>query len=205
MLTHAKWLVVAVMLVMGGGFVAQRALAQGRYGHGYTYHDGRYIGKRLQRMREALELSDAQVATARTILLKSRKQAIPLHAELRVAHLEMQEIFTQETVDKGALESTVQRIGELRQQLLRHRVNTRLELRALLTPEQQAKARTLAMDRIFDDRHYGMRHERGEYHRGRGMRHERGEHYGRHGMRHERGEYHRGRGMRHERGEYYRQ
>ena len=177
MLTYAKWLVVAVVLVVGGGFVAQRALAQGRYGHGYAHHDGRYIGKRLQHMREALELSDAQAATARTILLKARKQAIPLHAELRVAHLEMQEIFTQEMMDKAALESTMQRIGELRQQLLRHRVNTRLELRALLTPEQQAKARTLAMDHVFEDRHYGMRHERGRYHRRRGMRHERGEHH----------------------------
>ncbi len=166
MLTHAKWLVVAVILAVGGGFVAQRALAHGRYGHGYAQHDGKHIGKRLQHMREALELSDAQVATARTMLLEARKQAIPLRAELRVARLELREIFSQESVDKAALESRVRRIGELRQQLFRHRVNTRLELRALLTPEQQAKARTLAMDHVFDDhRHGGMRHERGAHHR----------------------------------------
>lgn len=160
---------LAIALMLGSGLAATASLAQGWGGHGgHHMHGPRHHGRHLMRMLRGLDLTDEQKAKAREVMMGARKQAIPMRAELRVAQLELQDLLVQDEVDRAAVDQHIDQIGQLRQKLMRHRVDTRLKLHAMLTPEQRAKARTALMDHMTDGPQHGF-HHRGGY--GRGGRH----------------------------------
>jgi periplasmic protein CpxP/Spy len=158
-------IVLAVALMLGSGLAATPSLARDWGDHdGHRMHGQRHHGRHWMRILRELDLTDEQKANAREIMIAARKQAIPMRAELQVAQLELQELLVQDDVDRAAVDQHLDQIGQLRQKLMRHRVDTRLKLHAMLTPEQRAKARTALIDRMVDGPPHGF--HRGEHHRG---------------------------------------
>jgi periplasmic protein CpxP/Spy len=164
-------IVLAVALMLGSGLAATPSLARSWGDHdGHRMHDQRHHGRHWMRLLRGLDLTDEQKANARDIIIAAHKQAILMRAELQVAQLELQERLVQDDVDRAAVDQHLDQLGQLRQKLMRHRVDTRLKLHAMLTPEQRAKARTALMDHMADGPPHGF-HRRGG--QDRGGRHDR--------------------------------
>lgn len=120
---------------------------RGRHGH----------GERIRRMARRLELTDEQVTSIRDVLRQARKTAIGLRAKARVARIELAELVLAPTVDEAKVDAKVEELSELQGDRLRERTRTALAVRAVLTPEQAARAEGM-LDRLLGGRkHRGHR------------------------------------------------
>lgn len=118
---------------------------RGRHGHG------------LRRMARRLELTDEQLTAIRDVLRQARKKAIGLRAKARVARIELAELVLEPTVDEAKVDAKVEELLEVQGDRLRERTRTALAVRAVLTPEQAARADGM-LDRILGGgRHRGHR------------------------------------------------
>lgn len=158
-------IVLVIAFVVGGGFVATQSFAHSWGGPGQHMHGSRGFGGMFKRLFRQLDLTDEQKGKARDIMIAARKTGIQMHADLKVARLELHEQLMQDEVDQAAVEQHLNQVGQLQQKWLRHRVETRLKLREMLTPEQRAKARTVMMERMMDGPSHSF-HERGGHGRG---------------------------------------
>lgn len=103
---------------------------RGRHGH----------GEGIRRMARRLELTDEQVTAIKDVLRQARKKAIGLRAKARVARIELAELVSEPTVDRAKVDAKVEEITKIRGDRLQERTRTALAVRAVLTPEQVAKA-----------------------------------------------------------------
>jgi len=145
--------VLAVVVATGVGLTA--AWAQGP-GPGKGFNIDR-IERMTNRMAEKLGLSDEQSAAIETILTASRAQAEPLQAELAGVRGQMRGFVTAEAFDEQALRAQLQANAATMTELMVIGARTMHDVRAQLTPEQQAEAE--AMMAKFGDRR-GHRHGR---------------------------------------------
>jgi protein CpxP len=127
-------LLVAGVVAASGGVVA--ALPGPGAGPG-----GR--GQRMGRMTQELGLSDAQVARLRDIREAHQRTAIRRRADAEVARLDLRTLMQASTVDRKALDAKVKELSDLEAAGLRDRVDTMLEMREVLTPEQREKWQSL--------------------------------------------------------------
>lgn len=111
---------------------------RGRHGRrGDHGRDGRHG---LRRMARRLELTDEQVTAIKDVLRQARKKAIGLRAKARVARIELAELVSEPTVDRAKVDAKVEELTKIRGDRLQERTRTALAVRAVLTPEQVAKA-----------------------------------------------------------------
>lgn len=103
---------------------------RGRHGH----------GEGIRRMARRLELTDEQVTAIEDVLRQARKKAIGLRAKARVARIELAELVSEPTVDRAKVDAKVEELSKIRGDRLQERTRTALAVRAVLTPEQVAKA-----------------------------------------------------------------
>ena len=95
-------------------------------------------GPPLERL-EALKLSDLQKSKIAALRDAERRKAIRLEAEVRLAEMDLED-----AIDAGIeVDPLVERVADLRGQLLGARTAMRVAVRALLTPEQRARLRSL--------------------------------------------------------------
>lgn len=97
-------------------------------------------GEGIRRMARRLELTDEQVTAIKDVLRQARKKAIGLRAKARVARIELAELVSEPTVDRAKVDAKVEEITKIRGDRLQERTRTALAVRAVLTPEQVAKA-----------------------------------------------------------------
>lgn len=108
-------------------------------------------------MARRLELTDEQVTAIRDVLRQARKKAIGLRAKARVARIELAELVLEPTVDEAKVDAKVEELLEVQGDRLRERTRTALAVRAVLTPEQAARADGM-LDRLLGGgRHRGHR------------------------------------------------
>ncbi len=88
-----------------------------------------------------LGLSAEQTQRLEEIRLKAQRKTIKLKADLKLAHLDLRGLLQAEHPDKQAIYKKLDEIGALRTRLERNRIDTRLEIRNLLNPEQRKKLR----------------------------------------------------------------
>ena len=121
---------------------------RGRHGH----------GEGIRRMARRLELTDEQVTAIKDVLRQARKKAIGLRAKARVARIELAELVSEPTVDRAKVDAKVEELSKIRGDRLQERTRTALAVRAVLTPEQVAKADGL-LNRLLGGgkRHRGHR------------------------------------------------
>ena len=88
---------------------------------------------------ESLKLTDAQKTKIAALHAYERRKAIRLEADARLAEMDLED-----AIDAGQeVGPLVERVAGLRGQLLAARTATRVAVRALLTPEQRTKLRSL--------------------------------------------------------------
>ena len=136
--------------IVGAGLVAFALSSVTVYGQSEFGMGGpeRAMGDRpgimLPMMLRALNLTAEQRAQVQKIMATHRPTFQKLLSQLRAVQKEMADrLFVAGEVKEGDLASQAQRIAQLRNQLAQEGLNTVLEIRRVLTPEQLAKAAQL--------------------------------------------------------------
>ncbi len=94
-------------------------------------------------LRRQLNLTEEQARRITQVMAASQERTARLRIALGRARLDARELMLEATPDRGRLDAVARRIGELQGQLVRARFDVQLELRQVLTPEQQARLRLL--------------------------------------------------------------
>ena len=103
--------------------------------------------RQFKGMRDDLGLTDAQVKQMRDIQYDFTKTGIGLRADLKEARLALQHQLTQPNVDKKEIDKLVDQVAQAQKMLLKHRIDRRMAMKDVLTPEQLEK---------FQQMHGGM-------------------------------------------------
>ena len=156
-------LAVALMLTLGIGLLgtAEMTRAQGpaappeagwkgpergRMGRGGPGPEGpemRGMGMRQHRMdmMRELDLSKEQREKMAELREKQERSAIRMRADLQTSRLDMQRLMRAERPDRLAINRQIDRMAQLRADMQKARVGMMLDMRGMLTPEQQERAR----------------------------------------------------------------
>ena len=105
--------------------------------------EGRGGGPGPARMQRELGLSDAQATELRRLRSDERKEAIRRRADTQIARMELEEALDAPTLDEKRVTLKAKALSDLQAAALQARVDRRLAMRKLLTPEQQEKLRQL--------------------------------------------------------------
>lgn len=120
---------------------------------------GRGPGTRLMRMMddpgmaEQLGLSEEQASRLQALALDAAKADVRTRSELMLKRLELEELLRADEPDRAAVEQKLGELSDAQHARMKQRINHRLAVQALLTPEQRAKMRKL--------RRLRRRHRRG--------------------------------------------
>jgi len=121
-------------------------------GHAQMMQDGK------RGPAQGLNLTDAQKDAFKQSMMDMHKKIQPLRNELGEAKAHQKTLMTAEKPDVSAINKNLEKIGEIRVEMVKIQVKHRLDMRAQLTDEQRLK---------FDMMKGKMGHEKGE----KGMRH----------------------------------
>jgi Spy/CpxP family protein refolding chaperone len=99
-------------------------------------------------LKKQLGLTDEQAAKLRTLHLETMKETILQGAKLKVAALELRDLFRNGTLDESAIEKKVKELESLRSDLTLAHTRALLKAEAFLTPEQFGRYRTLMVRRM---------------------------------------------------------
>jgi Spy/CpxP family protein refolding chaperone len=158
-----KKIIVAVMMA---AILATTGLATAQdwgKGHGmekgYGPHSGgaRSAGSGLW---GALNLTPEQMQKMKALRKSFFEQVLPLRNELMSKKLELKALWVQTNPDEGKILAKQEEINALKAQLQEKGIKNRLEMRKILSPEQQAQLVSL-LNRHKEWRGYGREHEFG--------------------------------------------
>ncbi len=120
---------------------------------------------------EGLNLTDQQQVEMKTLRLAMEKKSIQSNAKIRLARVELRELFAAEKPDRGAIEKRMKDVSDLQYQEKLDWVDHHFAVIALLTPEQQKiwKKHMGSFGRGEMMRHRGIRKHMGMGGPGMGM------------------------------------
>ena len=124
---------------------------QGRGMGGYGYGPGMY----------GLNLTEEQSAKVESLRDTHQKEMAPLRSELYTKQTELKALWAQKTPDRNAILAKQKEISKLRDQMREKRTIHRLDMRGVLTPEQQDQLSVRGYGKGFD-RHRGFGHGYGD-------------------------------------------
>lgn len=150
-----KQLLAIVGVVAGTGVALAAAYPEGPGAGG---REARRPGP--EEIKAELGLSDVQHAQLKQFRLQERKATIRRRADLQIARLELRELLDAANLDEKAVAVKVKEISELQSTALKARVDGRIALRKVLTPEQFDKLQDLRRRRIGRGPHKGGPHGR---------------------------------------------
>jgi len=128
---------VALTVAAGRAIAGPGGCGGGGFGHGGP---GRH-GMMFPMLLHAVDATPDQKAKLADIMKRHRANVEPLFKEMRSAHDEMaSKLLAPGDLTAADLTPIVQHIGQVRQQLMQEWVQAALEARAVLTPDQRAKA-----------------------------------------------------------------
>lgn len=111
--------------------------------HGYGPMRMRALGERRRELAKQLELTPEQRDKLEVIRDRQQRMGIEQRAKIHIARLDLRTLLRAEKPDRRALEAKVDEISRMQAQLGKARVGMLLDMRAVLTPEQQQKLRSL--------------------------------------------------------------
>jgi len=91
-------------------------------------------------MRDDLGLTEAQVKQMRELQYNFSKTGIGLRADLKEARLELQHQLAQPNIDQKEINKLVDQVAQAQKMLLKHRIDRKLAMKEVLTPEQYEKS-----------------------------------------------------------------
>jgi protein CpxP len=135
-----------------GGQIAQanqgkeysHEMAEG-FHHCGGYHHGRH--HRFEKMAATLGLSEQQKAKIKDIFKQNRQQAEAVHAKLFTEKRNMRTLVQADKTDEAAIRAEATKIAGIEGDLAVQRAHMIHQMRAVLTPEQQAKFKTMQQER----------------------------------------------------------
>ena len=95
------------------------------------------------RLHEELGLTDGQTEKLHKLRVEARKAAVRNRADLQLRRIELGELLRADSSSKAQVDCKVQEITKLQGAAFAARINTMLSAKAILTPQQRAKAREL--------------------------------------------------------------
>jgi Spy/CpxP family protein refolding chaperone len=104
-------------------------------------------GMTAEVMKERLGLTEAQVSQLEKLRTDERRAAIQRRADTQLARLELEQLLKADTVDEKAVAARVKQLTDLHGAALNAKVDGRLALKKILTPEQQEKLRQMRAER----------------------------------------------------------
>lgn len=133
-----KALVACTLLAAAAGV----AYAGGRDGHhGRHGHDGHYGHHfSVERMAEKLDLSAEQTVAVRAIVDGAKPTFEQYHTSLREKRQQLDELARSGAADEAAIRTLADEQGGIMANMIVERIRVKNQIRALLTPEQQAEA-----------------------------------------------------------------
>jgi len=158
--TKLTAIMIAILILTFGSF-AFAQMGGGKMGKQQGGQKG--AAMRGAGIAEVLELTDEQIARHEQIRLETKKQMIPLQADLKLARVEMQELM-QNGASQDAINTKIDQIGKIKTQMEKLRVSQHIKVRDTLTDEQKTKFNTMPMrggNRGHGKRGGGMRGEMG--------------------------------------------
>ena len=90
-----------------------------------------------QRIFEHMKLTDDQRDQIRKLSLEHAKAVTEIDAKIRVARLDLRELFVAEKLDRGAIEKQIEMISGLQQRTKMIQLDHMFAVYKILTPEQQ--------------------------------------------------------------------
>lgn len=122
-------------------------------------------------LREQLGLNDEQASKLRSLGLDAAKTGLRARSEMMIKRMELNELLEADEPNRAAIDQKIRELSDAQHAMLKSRIENRLAMHQVLTPEQRAKARTLLRQHMRQR----MFHRRGMRGRGgRGFRPDRG-------------------------------
>lgn len=119
--------------------------------------------------RETLGLNQDQAARIEELSYNTQKELIRLQSEAQQAQLELQRLMQSDNPDRQSVMNQAERLGQLQTEMRKLRLQQRLEIQQILTPEQIQHARD-----FMQQRRQEFNENRGQGGRGQGFRPRRG-------------------------------
>ena len=110
-------------------------------------HRGKRGWKNRKAPMAALELSTEQRTKLESLNLERSKKMAQLRADLKVDRLDLRAAMRQDETDPAEVKARVAAVNKARSLILESRVNHRLKVNSVLTPEQRNKLREMRRDR----------------------------------------------------------
>jgi Spy/CpxP family protein refolding chaperone len=92
---------------------------------------------RHQRMMDQLNLTEKQHDQIEKLRLEHQKAATEMHAKIRIARLELRELFLADKLDRGAIEKKTDAITDLQRKAKTQLLDHLFAVYDVLTPDQQ--------------------------------------------------------------------
>jgi len=119
-----------------------------RMGHGHSADLGARLSRHLERMAEALHLSNDQRTQIQALQLTYAKEAIRGRAELAVMRLDLRQLLQAEQPDLTQVKTVLQQMAGKQTELRMARITLMLGTRSVLTPAQRQQWRTMRVQRM---------------------------------------------------------
>ena len=129
--------VIGTLVVLFG-----MASAEARPGRG-----GHFKGKGIKMMLQEISLTAEQQAEIKSLRENVAEQARALGKEARTLHKQMRTLWKEENPDATAIKSLYNKIHDLHGQIAELYIDSRLNVMAILTPEQRAELRAKMVER----------------------------------------------------------
>ncbi len=107
-------------------------------------------------LRQRLSLTDEQARRVEQIMAARRERTERTRIALGRARLDARELLLEATPDRRRAEQIARRIGELQGQLVLARLETAIELKQVLTPQQWQRLQSMREQRM-NERHRRFR------------------------------------------------
>ena len=133
------WLSVAALTLL---MAAPSAQARPRHWRGHGGGGGGF-----SRVAEMLNLTPQQREAIRKIRYDSKREMIRARAELQLARLDLRQLTEKHRPNLAKVSAAIDKVGALELKLKKSRILMMLKMKALLTPEQAAKAAELRRQR----------------------------------------------------------
>ncbi len=151
----------ALALVAAGALVAALGFASvGAAGSGPREHRGKHHrppGKFIEKNAERLGLDPETTGEIRTMFEESYAESEEIHAQLREAKRSLHGLLAEDLPDRDQVMKQVEKIGELEIKAQKHKLDTMLEVRAMLSEKQRAEL--VEIRREKRERRFARMHE----------------------------------------------
>lgn len=138
------WIVAAAL------FAASATMARSE-GPGRRHHEPPPIDRILEKHAEELGLDAATLDAVRAIAARAESEDAPLHAALRAEREALHALLREDTPELAAVLRQADAVGAAETALHKHRLQTLLTVRGILTPEQRQ-----GLVRIFEEKRKRM-------------------------------------------------